>query len=254
MGGHRHGAAGGRQGEVGRPRSSRRQTTAERGRASAAAGRRGRARARAVAARSGRAQASAVAARRGRVRPRPGTAGRGAAGTTTALRRAWRGWHVRLALGVDEDDAIGGRYGKETEAALGSHRGWGRAPPLQRDEPRGAAQAAWRTGAGHGRARRGGRDLQRRGQILALPTTASAGKCERRHGQMRARAGGSGHGLTVSSPCSALMMPGGRNGCHALVERGHAGRSDVNARGVNRAKEHRGLVVVVSYVLPVRAC
>ncbi|KAE8782689.1 hypothetical protein D1007_43962 [Hordeum vulgare] len=76
------------------------------------------------------------------------------------------------------------------EAALGSRRGWGRAPPLPRDEPRGAAQAAWQTGAGHGQARRGGRVLQRGGQILALPTTASAGKCERRHGQTRARAGG----------------------------------------------------------------
>ncbi|KAI5001465.1 hypothetical protein ZWY2020_026115 [Hordeum vulgare] len=28
---------------------------------------------------------------------------------------AWRGWHMCLALGVDEDDAAGGRYGKETE-------------------------------------------------------------------------------------------------------------------------------------------
>ncbi|KAI4988283.1 hypothetical protein ZWY2020_029913 [Hordeum vulgare] len=107
MGGHRRGAAGGRQGVVGRPRSSHRRA--------AAGGGLGRGRSRPDA--GGLRQAL----------PRPGAGGYGhgparlGAGTTKALRRAWRGWHVRLALGVDEDDALGGRYGKEAED---HHRCW----------------------------------------------------------------------------------------------------------------------------------
>ncbi|KAE8775129.1 hypothetical protein D1007_52406 [Hordeum vulgare] len=64
--------------------------------------------------------ASAAAGRLGRARLGAST------GTTTASCRAWRGWHMCLASGVDEDDAAGGRYGKEAED---HRRRW--APPAR---------------------------------------------------------------------------------------------------------------------------